>query len=138
MYILISFAHLQIHIHTLNEKSYCWSSDKTFGTSSYKKEKCPKLFWWVNFIFHWELLVALHLELCCFIWCNNSYALGTKSLRHRDDQAILKNSSLIAEWKTFCGILLSIWSINTTENRDEFLLSNNLYRKVLSLMIISN
>ena len=45
------------------------------------------------------------LEPCCFMRSNNSLSLGIRSLRHRVERIILKNSTLIAE---FWGILLSI------------------------------
>ena len=94
--------HRQIHIHTL----------ETFRASCNKIEKCSKLSWWVNIIFSTELLVALHLQLFCFMCSNNSFALGLKSMKHREEQAILKKLPLIAEWKIFCGIFSFYIEIN--------------------------
>ena len=48
-------------------------------------------------IFRRELFVALRLEPCCFMRCNNFFALGIKSPRHRVEREIPKNSPLIAE-----------------------------------------
>ena len=72
------------------------------------------------------------LEPCCFMRSNNSLSLGIRSLRHRVERIILKNSTLIAE---FWGILFSIWGILTIKKGKESLVPNKLYIKVRSLMV---
>ena len=58
-------------------------------------EKCWKLSECSNILFLRELLVVLYLEPFYFIHSNNSFALSIKSLRHRVERAILRNTPLI-------------------------------------------
>ena len=90
-------AHTHTHTHTLKEKSYKLSSDKMFRRSWHQIEKFWRLSGWAIIIFLKEVTVTSHLKPCYFMHSNNSSVLGIKPLRHRVEQAILKNSPLIAE-----------------------------------------
>lgn len=64
-------------------------------------------------IFCRELLVALYWEHYFLLLSNDIFALARMSLRHRVEQVILQNLSLIAKEKLFCWALLSISGIAT-------------------------
>ena len=100
---------------------------KIFRRSWHEEEKCCKLSGWANIIFVKEVS---RLDFCYSMRSNNSLALRVTTHRYRFDQEIFKNSPLIAQFKIFWGVLLSIWGIFTIEKWKEFLLSNNLYINV--------
>ena len=78
-----------------------------------KRVKCCKLSVCADIIFCRELLVALYWEHCFLLLSNDIFALARMSLRHRVEQVILQNLSLIAKEKVFCWALLSISGIAT-------------------------
>ena len=71
--------------------------------SWHEKEKCWKLSGWANSIFPREMVVVFWLEPCFSIHFHKGEPLGVKSLRHRVEQAILKNFWLQNK-KIFWGI----------------------------------
>ena len=66
-----------------------------------KREKRWKLFVCADIIFCSELLVALYWEHCFLLLSNDIFALTRISLRHRVEQVILQNLSLIAKENVF-------------------------------------
>ena len=70
-----------------------------FRRSWSKIEKCWNPSRWANIISFKESPVVPCLEPCCFMRSNNYLTLGMKSLRHRVEQAILKNSIILLNKK---------------------------------------
>ena len=66
------------------------------------------LFFVENYLWHY-----IDWEHCFLLLSNDIFALARMSLRHRVEQVILQNLSLIAKEKVFCWALLSISGIAT-------------------------
>ena len=93
--------------------------------------------WWKSCFFHNERLVGIDFEVCDSMQFISSLPFGVKSSKKIAERKILKNPPLIARWNISCGMLLSIWGIQTIINRNVSLLSNNLYTKMLLLTEMS-
>ena len=97
-----------------------------FRRSWSKIEKCWNPSRWANIISFKESPVVPRLEPCCFMRSNNYLTLGMKSLRHRVEQAILKNSIILLNKKFRDVRLYMRHSYNWKEKGVSFIKISNI------------